>query len=120
MKNDNDGVNLFEALSDEFTNKHPMEWSILQTGQNSYGRNYVSTSRMPSTETSGDKILNILLKNTKKITIRSQYHNHPNNIINPSPDDLKLAQTWLEKTGSNIIFKIYLPSTHSYIEYKPQ
>ena len=120
VKNDNDGVNLFEALSDEFTNKHPMEWSILQTGQNSYGRNYVSTSRMPSTETSGDKILNILLKNTKKITIRSQYHNHPNNIINPSPDDLKLAQTWLEKTGSNIIFKIYLPSTHSYIEYKPQ
>ncbi len=121
VDNDNDGLDIFESLAEHYSgdNKH-VEWSIIQTSDDDLEQfNYIMTSHLEGRERMGPRKFVDFIKNTK---IRSYYHSHPSNTPYPSgigdiTGDIGFAKYIKKRVRYQINTKIYLPGTHTYINY---
>ena len=114
---DENGTKVFEHLAI----KTNVEWSQLKTGENSSGKNYITTSYSKGSDGAYHSVLG------KISNLREFNHSHPSGNAFPSgtdaPDegdgDVPVAKS-IEKKFHGTKFKIYNPQKREYIEYSSE
>ena len=115
IRGDENGYKVFKM----FAQITGIEWQLIQTGvEGDNGLNFLGTSHQELESSAGD----YLYKNQlfHGYTIRNDYHNHPRNSTNPSPDDIDYAKNVLYRTSQNVQFYLFIKDGNKLINYTNQ
>jgi hypothetical protein len=115
IRGDENGYKVFKM----FAQITGIEWQLIQTGvEGDNGLNFLGTSHQELESSAGY----YLYKNQlfHGYTIRNDYHNHPRNSTNPSPDDIDYAKNVLYRTSQNVQFYLFIKDGNKLINYTNQ